>query len=498
VLLATLLTGCAVPIGPRFQLRSRQITFNESPASSAPVHLRVTEQMQNNGNRPLAFLDVSLPYGVGRAGKNLAIRIDGKPAVPLQISEDPAAPLRVQFNPPWPMRQIRQIVLEYDLSSNPVSGGVAGVMTEGFYLADPHALPRWITPVGLFSGSDVLSRDERFEISLPADFRIVASGKQQKRRAPGGKVLYRFRTSGGEMPSFVIGGRYVEQIVHTPGGNVVFWTFRPLDSDVAQKIAGRLAAASATFAQRFGTFPKLAPPRIVEAPAGLLAPDAWAASFPEGLLLAPRAFEKDNASESALQAAEAEMVRIWFGWRVPLDTEIQTLLGRGLGMFGVVLAAEVRGGQPARRAEIARLLTEFDKVRPAGGDVSLLRPPEQCTPEQLYSNTLKSALFLAALADLAGLNDVEKSFQTLQRAMSGRGLMLNLDELRSSLEAATGTPMAGFFRLWLNLPGVPDDFRERYRTSSQASLVPAPGQSTLMYAAPQDATQFAAILWRRP
>ncbi len=60
-LLATLLTGCAVPLGPGFRLRSRQLTLTEAAAPAAPVHIRVAESMENTGNRPLAFLDVSLP-----------------------------------------------------------------------------------------------------------------------------------------------------------------------------------------------------------------------------------------------------------------------------------------------------------------------------------------------------------------------------------------------------------------------------------------------------
>ena len=104
--------------------------------------------------------------------------------------------------------------------------------------------------------------------------------------------------------------------------------------------------------------------------------------------------------------AEAELARIWFGWRVPLRPDTDTLLGRGLGLFAVALAAEAREGPPARRLEIVRLLAEYDRARAPGDDGSLLRPPEQSTPQQLAANALKAALFLADLDDLAGTEQV--------------------------------------------------------------------------------------------
>jgi hypothetical protein len=473
-LLATLLTGCTVPLGPGFRLRSRQLTFGESTAPSAPVHMRVTETMENTGNRPLTYLDVILPTAIDPARNNLAVRIDGKSVAPKAESEDPEAPIRLPFDPPWPpSRQRREIVLEYDLATDPASGGVAARTAEGFYLADPHALPFWLTPVGFFASSDVLTRDERFEIALPADFRIVASGKQQRKRNPDGSFLYRFRTSGEELPSFVIAGRYQEQVVLIPNGNVVFWTFRPLDPVVAQMAAGRLTATAAAFAARFGPFPKPGPLRVVEAPAGLL-PSDEAASFPQGLLLGPRAFEQGIASEPVLRAAEAELARIWFGWRVPLRSDTDTLLGRGLGLFAVAMAAEVRAGQDARRLEIVRLLAEYDRARVTDDEGSLLRPPEQCTPPQLAANALKAALFLADLDDLAGTNKFEQAIQRLQLTMAGRGLTLSLDDLRSSLETSTGNAMADEFRQWLNNPGVPEGFRERYSPDSGLPAIPRP------------------------
>ena len=431
--------------------------------------------MQNTGNRPLSFLDVNLPPAIAAAKSNLTIRVNGKAVPAVAASDLPGAPLRVRFEPSWAPRQPREVVLEYDLATDPVRGGIAAATPEGFYLADPRALPFWLTPVGFFASGDVLSRDERFEISLPADFRIVASGRQQRRRSQDGSFLYRFRTSGREFPSFVIAGRYQEQAVRTLHGDVLFWTFRPLDPNTAQMAAERLASSTAAFARLFGpAVARAGPLRVVETPAGILSPDAsgqgaTVASFPQGLLLGPPAFEQGIAAEPVLRLAESELVRIWFGWRVPLRPDMETLLRRGLGLFAVALAAEARGGEQARRLEIVRLLADYDRARVPGDEGSMLRPPEESTPRQLAADAFKAALFLAALDDLAGQDKFERAVQRLQIAMVGRGLTVSLDDLRSSLETNTGTSLADLFRLWINRPGIPDDFRARYTATSASA-----------------------------
>jgi hypothetical protein len=407
--------------------------------------------------------------------------MNDRPVSFVPVSDAPDAPLRARFDPPWPTRQRREAVLEYDLATDPALGGVAAATPDGFYLADPRALPFWLTPVGVFSSGEVLSRDERFELTLPADFLVVASGRQQRRRSPDGSFLYRFRTSGREFPSFVVAGRYQEQIVDAQPRGVVFWTFQPLDPEVARIAAGRLANTWATFARLFGPLRDAGPLRIVETPAGVVSaasaePDSLVAAFPQGLLLGPRAFSQGISGEPVLRLAEAELVRIWFGWRVPLRPEMETLLGPGLGMFSVALAAEARAGQEARRLEIVRLLAEYDRARVPGDEGSLLRPPAESTPPQLAADALKAALFLVALDDLAGQDNFETAIRRLQDAIAGRGLSISLDDLRSSLELSAGTVLADTFRLWLNHPGVPDDFRARYSRppASASDLTAAP------------------------
>jgi hypothetical protein len=486
-LLAALCTAaCAVPIGPGFRLQTRQMVLGQSVTQPAPVHLRVTDRMLNSGNRALDFLDVSLPVALVSGQGNLIMQVDGKTVAPVPLGDDPESPLRVRFDPPWPVRQARDIVLEYDLATGPFGSGVAAATPEGFYLANPRALPFWVTPVGVFAKGDLLTREERFELSLPSDFRLLASGKQKGRRSSDGKTVYRFQTTGQDLPAFVIAGRYQQQSIQAPDGNLLFWTFQPLDSAAARTAAGRLTSSVGTFIRLFGPLPQFGPLLIVEAPPGLLPPnsvgqDVSVASFPAGLLLGAGAFEQGIASESVLRAVEAALVRIWFGWRIRLRPDAEILLGRGLGLYGVALAAQTRGGESARHQEIARLLAEYDRVSVTGDSESLLQAPAESTPQQLAASSRKAALFLAALDDLTGSDKFDRSLLRLQSAIGGRGLELSLDDLRASLENSTDTALGDEFRVWLNHPGIPDDFRARYATDpAPAILRPLPATASLV------------------
>jgi hypothetical protein len=483
LLFASLSCGCAVPLGPGFMLRSRQIALAGAPAASSPIHVRVTEQMKNDGNRPLQYLDVKLPSAAASDQGHLRIQVDGKDVAAVPRGTDANPEVRVRFEPPWPVRQQRKIGVEYDLSTD-AGEGVAGVTPQGFYFADPRALPFWATPPGFFARGGGLHRDESFAFTLPADFRLMASGRQEKRsRTPDHRVSYRFRTSGEHLPSFVIAGRYRQQAFPTRYGEIDFWTFDALDSATAQMAADRLAASASAFVKVFGPLPLAWPLYIVEAPAGLLPSDASgqnasAAAFPEGLLLGPAAFEQGLASEPVLRTAEEELVRIWFGWRVPLRAEASTLLGRGLRLYAIALAAEARGGEAARRQEIVRLLEEYDRVSAPGETELLLQPPPQSTRRELDADARKAALFLADLDDLAGQDRFERSLLEVQQAIAGRGLSVSLDDVRSALEANTGMAMADEFRLWLNHPGIPADFRARY-SDGTAPTQPSPDRPAI-------------------
>ncbi len=212
--------------------------------------------------------------------------------------------------------------------------------------------------------------------------------------------------------------------------------------------------------------------RIAESPADLPtefgAPDdPGVASFPEGALLDSRALQQGVASEAVLQLAEYELTRTWYGWRVRPRPEAQILMGRGVGLFGLVIAAEGRG-QDQRRGMVASLIARFDESRAAAPDKRLMEPPVGYSRAERISTAYRGALFFVALEDLCGHDNLQAALRYIlrTRASSDTGY----EELRSAAESASGKDLAEMFRIWLVRPGIPGDFRDRYQNSSNARL----------------------------
>jgi hypothetical protein len=195
--------------------------------------------------------------------------------------------------------------------------------------------------------------------------------------------------------------------------------------------------------------------------------DPGGASFPEGALLDPRAFQQGLASEAVLQLAEYELARTWFGWRVRPRPEAQILMGRGVGLFGLVIAAEGRG-QGERRRMVASLIERYDESRAAAPDRRLMEPPAGYSRAERISTGYRAVFFFVALEDFCGHDNLRTALRDIisARASSDTGY----EELRAAAESASGKDLAEMFRNWLVQPGIPDDFRARYEKASSTRL----------------------------
>jgi len=75
------------------------------------------------------------------------------------------------------------------------------------------------------------------------------------------------------------------------------------------------------------------------------------------VLLDRRALTQGIANESILELAEYELARTWFGWRVRPALEDQILMGRGVGLYGLIVAAE--GAAQTSDTEWSRFLSNL-------------------------------------------------------------------------------------------------------------------------------------------
>jgi hypothetical protein len=378
--------------------------------------------------------------------------------------------MRAPFDPPWAQNEKRTVVTEWDLVPEASERGTIVASPDGFFVADETALPLWQTPNGVFARGGTEPNKELLTVFAQPDFRVLAPGKALKRTMDGSYVVQRFLINpDSDFIPYVVAGRYQEKIVQSRQGEVRFWTFRPVDGAAAQAAAERISSSMKTFAEFFGPASKgNSTVRIAEAQAELPAEfgepdDPGGTSFPEGVLLDSRAFRQGIASEAVLQLAEYELARTWFGWRVRPRPEAQILMGRGVGLFGLVIAAESRG-QGERRGMIASLLDRYDHARAIAPDKRLMEPPAGYSRAERISTGYRAALFFVALEDLCGRDNLGAALREIihARAQSDTGY----EELRAALEFTSGKDLVEMFREWLVQTGIPDDFRARYRSGS--------------------------------
>jgi hypothetical protein len=282
------------------------------------------DHFQNVGNLPLRSLDVRLPEGPAFGAQNVRMTADGKAISTEHSSTLDQRMMRAAFDPAWEQQQPREIVSEWDLVPEPSARGTVAASAAAFYVADGTALPLWQPPSGVFTTGGPDPGDETLTVSAPADFRILAPGKRIKsKNTVSGNLLpqsFKMKPLEDFLP-YVVAGRYGEQVINTRQGAVSFWTFQPLNAQLAVTAAARLASSMRAFMDFFGPVSKeRAAVHIAEAPGELPAEfgenSAGGTSFPQGVLLDSRALAQGLTNEGILQLAEYELARTWFGWRV--------------------------------------------------------------------------------------------------------------------------------------------------------------------------------------
>ena len=179
-------------------------------------------------------------------------------------------------------------------------------------------------------------------------------------------------------------------------------------------------------------------------------------------------FKQGIANEAVLQLAEYELARTWFGWRVRPRPEAQILMGRGVGLFGLVIAAEGRGAGPASQ-----------HGRVPGG--SLRRGARRRARQT--ADGAASRLF-ARRANFDGLP--RRRFFSLHWKMCAATITCAPRCAISFMPAREATPVTKSSgprrnprrgRTWRKCfasgslqPGIPEDFRARYQKASSAKL----------------------------
>ena len=472
------LAGCAVPLAPGYDVQRESLEVRYAGGVSARLTIRATYQLRNVGNSELTSIETTLPNENVFGRQNLRVLLDNH-AVTLQpvAKEEEAEDKRKQmwaipFDPPWPRKQKRSLLIEYDLA--PATPGVAAIAVNGgsFHLRPSGWFPVLQTPEKLFAHDVVRPSPTPVSIVVPQGFLAIATGDFVSVRPQSGEVEYRFLLRKFDLDPFVVGGRYSEQAVKAKDGTIVFWTLAPLPPDAAKVAGARLASAWKAYEAAFGRIGKEVEPvspHVVETLAQIPARFAQEGgpagrAFLGGTLLNQPAFALGVTSEEFLLLAERELAQSWIGEQVILQPQAELVMGLGFAEYALIVAAEARGGEPARRSAVQTRLRAYDDGRAKVVEKPIVDITWQDPWEMRQLAYSKGALFFIALEDRCGEALVRQAIAHLVRAL--RGESGGFSELRSAVEEQTGQNLADFFRTWLNQTGIPVEFRTRYEEKS--------------------------------
>jgi hypothetical protein len=466
ILVSTSFLGCVVALGPGFSHSYRSVDVSATSLEPTRIHVQVTDKLENVGNRDLLYLDVTFPEGPSFGTKDVSVTVEGKVVPSRTVSRQSGSSLRIPFDPRWLQGQERQIAFAYDLDPRPEGRGVVAATADDFYLADPNVFPVWQAPLGPFAQASLRASTQQLKVTVPADFQVLAAGRELRSERQGDSVVHRFEMLGAEFPPYLVAGRYQERRVESERGRVIFWTRESLDDKTARLAAERLAGTYASYEQLFGAVARNPTPiHVVEtsaelAPTVVAAQNISAASFPEGVLFDRQAVTLGLAAVPVLERADYELARTWFGWHVRPKAGAEFLLARGMALFATLHAAEARGDAGARLQEITELITTYD---------SLSRPTEEepgfgavtgSSRAELTAKSYKGALFLLSLEDIAGEEEFHRAVRRILANMAGKEI--GIDELRSAVEFEAQRNLASEFHAWLDHPGLPAEFRTRH------------------------------------
>ncbi|MGC2720367.1 MAG: hypothetical protein WA209_12330 [Candidatus Acidiferrales bacterium] len=477
-------SACAVPLAPEYDVNKQTVDVHFVSSATPELEIRSAYTIQNTGTTPLEFVDVDFPNGKVFGLTGVRVTIDGQPAsanpLPAEYQSSLPDALRIAFGSPWPQKQRHELVIEYAFRAPVLAGPRITLGADNFHLGTHGWQPVLIPPNHVLSPEPVRPVKSQYTVRVPSDFLVVARGSLNGRKPSGAEAEYRYKLGANDFNIYVVAGRYVDSAAGRKDA-VGFWAAKPLSENPAHA-QSEIAAAWAAMEKQFGPLDKnLRAAHIVESEGfGAEGPGTTGATalwFPGGALVNSGALALGVNSSEFLTYATQAIAQGWFSNKVYPASNAEIGIGGGLGGYATIVIDESRGGVTARRARIADYIRYYDGAVKAldgqqkDGKQLTEKPIVATLPDDPYVQRkvglMKAPLFYAALEDQCGGEQVRKGIVNMMNIMAGQEV--DFEVLRSSVEYACGKNLAATFRVWLNNPGIPQDFRAQYSAAGAAN-----------------------------
>jgi hypothetical protein len=465
--------GCTVPLAPGFHIEREEAQAQYVPAEAPILHVRAVYHAVNSGNAPLSEIGAVLPNPAKVARQNLRVTADGAEASVEEVRAEEAhgssEAFEIHLAKPWTEKQQITIEISFDITAS--NGHSVLLAANGFAVDNPAWFPRLEAPKRLLAKGEERADMTEVSIWVPRDFTALSAGQALGKKPRDNQLEYRFRVRRYDPEPFLIAGRYNQQSAKASDAAVYFWTFAGLSAEATQRAGREMAAAAAFFDSTFGERSKRGKPPIwiVESPVaakdGRNEGAARSQTLPNVVVLAGDAVAQDIGHGEVTDAELTLLAETWTRWSAFPRAE-ERFLGPSLATYAVNAWHDARDGESGRRARIAELLRADDAERAASATAADTAASRARRAETMSRE--KASLFLAALDDECGASRVHQALAYSLTTLRGREY--GYDDLRAGLHAEGCEHLGPTFREWLNQPGIPEEFRNRYATGNAGAV----------------------------
>ena len=457
--------GCVAPLGPGYTIERQQLRVQFVPAPEPRIRIEAEYALRNTGNQPLNELELRLP---GRRRFHFEEPHATWDATLLTTGVSTERPRNALISLPQQWKVSARHTLRLSVEYLPAATGETALSftADAFFLPAEGWSPELLPSRGLFATGGVPPKKWKMNVSVPDGFLVHTSGRQTKTSRKNGEMNIRASQSVNDHYPFVIAGRYTSSEI---GGKekIILWTRKPQEAAGLRGASDALVRTMEAYDSMFGARSKDSSTTwIVECP------------------LTPGCFTNLNATMAKLLGEEKETVSAEM---VSPDT-LMVDLNEGMPKLAVAAAPSLAASWlgyaqnpgffeqepplsalPAFAASIVREAAEGTDSRAETIRRALQLIPEKTAarePEDQAVARAKSFLFFYALQDRYGREAFRKAMSHMLQARRERGL--ELSDLIAAFDQEANQNAAEFVRLWMKRPGVPEEFRARYREGAAA------------------------------
>ena len=459
--------GCVAAFGPGYTIESQQIRVQFVPAPEPRIRIDAEYALKNTGNQPLSEIELRLPGRRRFHFDELRATWDATALTPGILTQNPRNTL-LTLSRQWTISARHTLHLSMEYSPGAAGETALSFSGDGFFLPAAGWSPELLPARGAFATGGVPPKKWELSVRVPEGFLVHTSGQQAKPSRRNGELMVRALQRANDQYPFVIAGRYTSAQIGGDKEKIILWTRKTQDAADARRASDALVRTMEAYDSAFGARTKESSTMwVVECPAA-----GYFTNFNFSTTTLLGYDEKEPALAEAV-SPDTVMVDLSAGTRKLAVATAPSLASSWLGYArnpGFHAEEPPLSALPAFAASIGKEAAEGADSRVETIRRMLRRIPEKATahwPEDPTVVRAKSLLFFYALQDRYGREVFRKAIRHMLYARRERGL--DLSDLIAAFDQETHQNNAEFVRIWMKRPGVPEEFRARYRETAAAT-----------------------------